>query len=121
MKIVFAIWLIAVILLSVALYRSTRFEYLIADGILEIRLVWAGLFSIPKRVVLSDISGVERINSFREVVPLINGTFPSLWGKFRPRRMLIISFKRSKLFPLLITPDNPEEFIGRISPLIQTP
>jgi len=118
MKIVFIIWLLAVALLSIGLYRATRFEYILSNQILEIKLMWAGLFSIPKRVMLSDVESVRRLKSSSEIIPLLSGTFPNLWGKFRPSRMLIISMKRQRFFPLIIAPDDPDQFIGRISPLI---
>ena len=115
MKLVIILWVVVMVLVSVALYRLTRFEYQISDGILEIRLLWAGLFSIPKRVRLADVSSVDKLRSFHELVPLINGTFPSLWGKFTPKKMLIISFKHNKLFPLIITPEDPDSLTAHIS------
>ena len=118
MKIVFSIWLLAVVSLSVGLYRATRFEYILGDQILEIKLIWAGLFRVPKRVLLSEIQSIHRLKSITEIIPLVNGTLPNLWGKFRPSRMLIVSLKRGKTFPLIITPDNPKEFIDRIDALI---
>ena len=116
MKIIFLVWLIVVSTISIILYRATRFEYHLVDGILEIKLHWAGLFKIPKRVPLSEIRTVRRLRSLSEILPLFSGTFPSLWGKFTPSRMLIVSLKRSRFFPLIITPDDPEVFISHISP-----
>lgn len=115
MKIIFMVWLIAISIIAVVLYQTTRFEYTLLEGILEIKLNWAGLFRIPKRVLLSEVRTVRRLRSLSEILPLFSGTFPSLWGKFTPRRMIIVSFKRSKFFPLVITPDDPELFISHIS------
>ena len=120
MKFVFIIWVFAVAILSIWLYRATHFEYIQVDRILEIKLVWAGLFSIPKRIPLSDIESVHRLKSLREALPLVGGTFPSLWGKFRPSKMLILSRKGKKFLPIIIAPDNPEEFVNRISPLLRS-
>ena len=115
----FLIWLLVVTTLSVGVYRATRFEYELTHGNLEIQMVWGGLFRIPRRVPLSRIKDVRQLKSLREIVPVMTGTFPTLWGKFTPSKMVIISFKRINLFPLVITPDAPEEFINRLSPLIE--
>lgn len=117
MKIVFAIWLAGVTALSVLLYRATYFEYAIVEGVLEVKLIWAGILRVPKHVPLSDIQSVSKLRSLREIVPLVNGTFPSLWGKFRPNSMIIVTFKRCQRFPLVITPDNPEDILNRLSQL----
>jgi len=115
MKIVFAIWFVAVALLSILLYRATRFEYAITETTLEIKLVWAGILRVPKHVPISDVHSVRRVNSLWDIVPLASGRVPSLWGKFRPGRMVLLSMRGSRFFPLIITPDNPDDFIHRIS------
>ena len=115
---VFIIWLVTVGCLSYLLYRATYFEYSVTDRNLEVKMVWAGFFRIPKRIPIDDICSLERLSSIREIVPLVNGTLPSLWGKFRPSNMIMVSRKKNRIYPLVITPDHPDEFILKLSPFI---
>lgn len=117
--IAFSIWVVSMIGITAWLYKSTRFVYTIEKNVLSICFLWAGLIPIKKNIPLSEIVLAKKIGSLREIIPLLNGTFPSLWGKFRPSKMVVISRKTSRIFPTMITPDDPDAFLGNILPLIK--
>jgi hypothetical protein len=114
MPIVVLAWMVGVIAISAWLYRATKFDYLVANGTLEAKCKWIGMFPITKRFQLSNIESARKLKSTVEVIPLISGTLPTLWGKFQPSKMLIIKRRGRGFFPLIITPDNPEELLSQI-------
>ena len=115
----FSVWVVSMVGITVWLYKSTRFVYSIEQNVLRIRLLWAGLIPIDKKIPLSEIDSVYKLASLREIIPLVNGTFPSLWGKFRPSKMVVIKRKAFGIFPTMITPDDPDVFLQNILPLFQ--
>lgn len=105
------IWILSVCLLSFVLYTRTKFIYSVfAEGI-QIEMRWVGLVRRNLVVNRSDIVDVRRLRSLRELVPILSGTLPTLWGHFVPGRTVVIERRRSR-FPLMITPPNPSEFIS---------
>ena len=65
---------------ALCLYIASRFEYLIDGETLRVRFLYFGLMPITTKTPLLEIESVRRLKSPRELMPLINGTFPSLWG-----------------------------------------
>src|ERR1044071_7819869 len=86
----------------------TRFDYRLDDT--ERRLIvtmwWCGFIPLRKRVDLTSIASVSRVQRLRTIVPVLSGSIPSLWGQWRPRFMVAIRFRGAKSrLPLLLTPD----------------
>lgn len=109
---------VCVAVVTTWLYKATRFEYAVSGKFLEIKFIWGGLFPIKKSVPLSDIKSVHRMESIREIIPIVSGTFPSLWGKFKPSKIVVISKRGVGIFPTMVTPEDPEAFVAQISPLL---
>ena len=98
----------------------TKFEYRLdkTTRTLVILMVWCGVVPIRKELALETIRAVRRLRSVWELVPLASGTMPSLWGKFRPRAMVLV--ERSgwgAVLPFVVTPDHPDEFIEQVQSL----
>ena len=111
----FLVWAIALLVIWRLLDRVSRYEYEVADGVLEIRFWWAGWLKIRRRLPLSKIYEARRVRSVREIIPIVNGKIPTLLGRFTPSQMLLISRGPHSLFPLLITPPNPDDFLLKLT------
>jgi hypothetical protein len=114
---------LALIALLTLPYLLTRFDYEVdtSAGFLVIVMWWCGFFRITRSVSFESIRSVRRISRTKDIIPLVSGTFPSLWGRFRPSRMVaVFCAERGRFFPLLVTPADPEDFIAKIRNEIRT-
>ena len=93
----------------------TRFNYEIDDTsrVIVITMRWAGVINIRKFIRFGEITGIQRVDGLLDIVPLVNGTFPQLWGRFRLNRMLIIR-RNNILMPVLVTPSDSESFLSAL-------
>jgi hypothetical protein len=106
-----------VIAVCVLPWRLTRFEYRIDNNkrTLVIVMMWCGVVPITKQIAAQTIHLVRRTRNVWEIVPLVSGTLPSLWGRFRPRTMVLVVRKGWRaLLPLVVTPEYPDEFIDQV-------
>jgi hypothetical protein len=108
-------WFALMILASRWLYRRTvaSFEYHIGEEYLELAFRWFGLVPLRRRLRLRDILAIRPIKSRWELIPILGGTMPSLWGQLDASRMLLVTRRNRGLFPVLITPHDAPRFLER--------
>jgi hypothetical protein len=101
-------------IVSISSYRTTRFSYVVGEHSLTILMrVW-GIVPRKKNIPYDQIVGVRRLLGVWEVLPIVCGNFPSLWGRYAPSRMLVIE-RTWQPFPVMITPDNPEQLFEQLT------
>ncbi len=108
--IIFVVVVVGMLALAATPYLLTSFEYHIGTESIQVAMHWCHLITFRKIIPWSSIRSVQRAQGI-DVIPLIGGSFPSLWGKPPGRVVKIIHGRAGRLFPLLIIPPDADDFI----------
>jgi hypothetical protein len=106
-------FLLLILVLIILPYFLTTFEYSIdkVAGFLLITMRWSGFLRIRKHVRLSAIVSVSPARTI-DLVPVVTGALPTLWGRPLSGRAVIIRFSGTRRhFPVVVTPPSVESFI----------
>jgi hypothetical protein len=111
------IFILAVLLLfggATTPYFLTRFDYDIGEESLRVTMHWCGFVNFRKSIPWSSIRAVRRATRL-ELVPILGGALPSLWGKFPGQVVMVVHGRLGRWFPLLITPPLADTFVEEVN------
>lgn len=103
---------IGAIVASIVSYRLMRFDYELTEDELLITLHWLGTRR-HKSLPWTPSTNVRKLMSMWELMAIPR--FPQLWGRLYPSRMVVLEGKFRGWIPLIITPDDPDDFIAKAS------
>jgi hypothetical protein len=92
-------------------YRKTPFQYSIGEGQLKIRCLHLGFIPVPKTIPFNIMDTIEPLQHWWELLPIVSGGLPAIWGQIRPSRMLIIKRKGPlRMLLIIVSPKDPVGF-----------